>query len=382
MKKINRRGFLRMAGAWGKAAGLTLFMQACEKVGIPITPVETHAQPPTTASPTESIPLTHTPGSVNATPLSSPSATAAVTPVDNTSHIALVKTMERREGVRQAIDLLGINPIQGKRVFIKANYNSADATPGSTHPDVLRSLGSRLQEMGAQSLVLGERSGMGITREVLQERGVNDIAQELGMELVIFDELGADGWVSFEPEGSHWQRGFLFARPALEADAIVQTCCVKTHQYGGHFTLSLKNSVGLVAKYDPADNYNYMTELHSSADQRKMIAEINTVYQPTLIVMDGVEAFVSGGPATGNIVQPGVILAGTDRVAMDVVGVAILRYFGATAQVMKGKIFEQEQIARAVELGLGVDAPEKISFVTGDETSAGFAEELQQVLFQ
>lgn len=95
--------------------------------------------------------------------------------------------------------------------------------------------------------------------------------------------------------------------------------------------------------------------------------------------MDGVEAFVSGGPATGNKVQPAVILAGTDRIAIDAVGVAILRYFGTTPEVSEGKVFEQEQIARAVELGLGVDSPEKISFVTGDESSAAFAKELQQL---
>ena len=35
------------------------------------------------------------------------------------------------------------------------------------------------------------------------------------------------------------------AKPALDADALVMACCLKTHRYGGHFTLSLKNGVGL-----------------------------------------------------------------------------------------------------------------------------------------
>ncbi len=380
MKKINRREFLRMAGVMGKAAGLTVLLEACAKIGIPIPPVETSTQIPGSISPT----ISNTPPLAQPTETTAPSLTAsplpAVSPPGDISKIALVKTMDREAGVRQAIDLLGVNPIEGKRIFIKPNYNSADATPGSTHADVLRSLATRLQEMGAQSITLGDRSGMGNTRQVFQERGVFNIAQELGLEVIVFDDLEADGWVKFTPTGSHWQRGFLFSRACLEADAIVQTCCVKTHQYGGHFTLSLKNSVGLVAKYDPDDHYNYMDELHTSGDQRKMIAEINAVYAPALIIMDGVEAFITGGPATGKVVQPGVILAGTDRIAMDAVGVAILRYFGATAQVSKGKIFEQEQIARAVELGLGVDSPEKITFVTADENSAAFAKELHQLL--
>jgi uncharacterized protein (DUF362 family) len=123
-----------------------------------------------------------------------------------------------------------------------------------------------------------------------------------------------------------------------------------------------------------------MGELHGSPNQRKMIAEINTAYQPALVVMDGVEAFVRGGPARGDKVQPGVVLAGTDRIALDAVGVAILRSFGTTPAVEKGRIFEQEQISRAVELGLGVSRPEDIDFVTDDDASAEYAAQIQEIL--
>jgi uncharacterized protein (DUF362 family) len=111
-----------------------------------------------------------------------------------------------------------------------------------------------------------------------------------------------------------------------------------------------------------------------------MIAEINTAYTPSLIVMDGVDAFVNGGPAAGKKVSPSVMIAGTDPVAIDAVGVAILRLFGTTPEVSKGKVFEQEQIARAVELGLGVDSPERIRIVTGDAESEAFANLISQYL--
>jgi uncharacterized protein (DUF362 family) len=160
----------------------------------------------------------------------------------------------------------------------------------------------------------------------------------------------------------------------------VQTCCLKTHRYGGHFTLSLKNSVGLAAKRIPGNGYDYMTELHNSVHQRRMIAEINQSYQPDLILLDGMEAFVDGGPARGAKVTPGVILVGVDRVAIDAVGVAVLRYFGTTREVSQGAVFEQEQIARAVELGLGVRHPEEIEIVTGDEPSREFARALNGLI--
>ena len=299
---------------------------------------------------------------------------------DRSARVAFVKTGHRGEGVQRAIELLDPDPPLAKRVFIKPNYNSADPAPGSTHPDVLRALVGWLQEGGAGSITVGDRSGMGSTRQVMEQLGVFEMAQELGFDTLVFDELGADGWVRFQPDGSHWKKGFYFARPCLESDAILQACCLKTHRFGGHFTLSLKNSVGMVAKKVPGDRHDYMHELHLSRNQRRMIAEINTAYAPDLVVMDGVEAFVNRGPAKGKLVSPQVVLASADRIAIDAIGVALLRHFGTTRSVTKGPIFEQQQIARAIELGLGVTGPEQIELVTGDPQSETFAAQIRQVL--
>ena len=144
--------------------------------------------------------------------------------------------------------------------------------------------------------------------------------------------------------------------------------------------MSLKNSVGLVAKFDPVDGYDFMDELHYSVHQRLMIAEINQAYKIDLIVMDATEAFVSEGPDSGKIASPGVMLAGSDRVAMDAVGVAILRLFGTTEQVSGGRIFEQEQIARASELGIGVGSPEEVGLVPLDDESKKFVEKMEPIL--
>ena len=75
-----------------------------------------------------------------------------------------------------------------------------------------------------------------------------------------------------------------------------------------------------------------------------------------------------------------MVLAGTDPVAIDAVGVAILRLFGTTPQVSQGKVFEQEQIARAIELGLGIDSPERIRIVTADAESEAYAGLISQYL--
>jgi len=212
----------------------------------------------------------------------------------------------------------------------------------------------------------------------MEKKGIFKLAQEMGFTILNLEEMGPEGWSKFTPEESHWSQGFHFPRICLEAESIVQTCCLKTHSYGGHFTMSLKNSVGFV----PRVGYPYMEELHLSPYQRQMIAEINTAYSPDIVVLDGVEAFVSGGPAQGSRVDAGLMLAGTDRVAIDAVGVAILRLLGTTPEVSRGSIFEQEQIARAAELGLGVASARQIQIVTGDAESEAFAERVRDILLR
>jgi uncharacterized protein (DUF362 family) len=293
--------------------------------------------------------------------------------------VSLVHTRDRLEGVPKAVALLGSNPVYGKPVVLKPNFNTADPTPGSTHMDTLRALVLTLNKMGAKRITLAERCGpMEPTERVFKAKGVFELAKELDFDIVNLEELGADDWDHFHPKSSHWKDGFLFPRIYSQAKCIVQTCCLKAHAFGGHFTLSMKNSVGMVA----GKGYHYMQELHTSPHIRQMIAEINAAYSPALVVMDGVDAFSKGGPATGTRVKANVILAGNDRIAIDAVGVAILRLFGTTPEVSQGRIFEQEQIARAVELGLGVNSPEEIQLVTGDSESEAFAAQVSDILLK
>ncbi len=294
------------------------------------------------------------------------------------ARVSLVKTTDRAAGVQRAIALLGINRVQGRQVLVKPNFNSADPCPGSTHTDTLRALLDALRDMGARELALGDRAGMGDTRQVMEQKGVYELLAAYDIAPVAFEALPEDAWALFEAEGLHWQRGFPVPKMLLEAEAVVQTCNLKTHRYGGHFTLSLKNAVGFAGKR--WRGHDYMSELHGSRHQRRMIAEINLAYAPALIVMDGVQAFTTGGPDRGTTVDAQVVLAATDRVAIDAVGVALLRLYGTTPEVSRGRVFEQEQLARAVELGLGVSGPEQIELLTDDEASAAYADEIRAML--
>jgi len=295
------------------------------------------------------------------------------------SRVVLLKTENRREGVKKSLDALGMNPCRGKDVLIKPNFNTADLTPGSTHNDTLVGLVEKVWEMGAKSISLGERS-YPPTREVMEAKGILPLLGKKDVRVINFDDLKEKDWVEFKPKKSHWADGFRVARPILESECLISTGCLKTHQYGGIFTLSMKLHVGVVPT--SRHGYDYMRQLHSSPHQRKMIAEINEPFKPQLVILDGIEAFVDGGPATGKRARGEVFLASTDRVAIDAVGVAILKLLGSNESIMRPKIFEQEQIARAVELGLGAASPAEIEVAAADENSQDLRDRAAAILRQ
>lgn len=289
------------------------------------------------------------------------------------SRVALVRATDRKRGVAELLALFDPQGIAGKRVLVKPNFNSADETPASTHSDTLVQLVTELHERGARSVTVGESSGPGQTRGVMEKKGVFDLARDTRFDVVDFERIGDGEWVHFKPAGSQWPDGFYLPRLVVDSEYTVSTCCLKTHGYGGVFTMSLKLSVGLTPK-------RIRGTMHRSPNMRRMISELNTGYKPQLIVLDGVTAFTDGGPSQGTLKRANVLIAGSDRVAVDAVGLAVLKEIGANQAVSGRRIFEQEQIAQAVELGIGVDGPDAIEIVTRDAESGAYADKLRAIL--
>jgi uncharacterized protein (DUF362 family) len=297
----------------------------------------------------------------------------ALFPARRKSRVAIVRTADRKRGVAEVLKLLDPRGINGRRVVLKPNFNSADEAPASTHNDTLSQLVVELQERGARSITLGESSGPPQTRGVMEKKGIFDLANDLRFNVVNFEEIGESDWVFFKPAGCHWPEGFHLPRVVVDSEYMVTTCCLKTHGFGGVYTMSLKLSVGLTPK-------PIRRTMHRSPDMRRMIAEINSGYRPQLVVLDGVAAFTDGGPSRGELRAANVMIAGDDRVAVDAVGLAVLKQLGSNQAIMGRRIFEQEQLVRAVELGLGAAAADDVEIVTGDAESAEYAAKLRAIL--
>lgn len=250
-----------------------------------------------------------------------------------------------RASVDSVIALLGdlgqaIN--RGDKVLVKPNFNSPDPFPASTDLVFLQAVVELLLEAGA-TVTIGESSG-GIwrpTRKVFHKLGVFEMAKRLNVELLAFEDK-VDDWVRVKVDGDYLSV-VTMPRSAYEADKLVYLPCLKTHSTA-RFSGALKLTVGFM---HPGER----RALHARYLEQK-VAEISLCWQPDLIVMDGRKAFVSGGPATGQLAEPGLLLASGDPVAIDIEAMKVISSYGA-----KNKLFpepwQSPQVATALKHGLG-----------------------------
>jgi uncharacterized protein (DUF362 family) len=302
--------------------------------------------------------------------------------VKTRSRVSLVKGTDRKTTLAAALDQFGRPDFDGRDIYLKASYASPGAFPATTHPETLSTVVELLRRCNCGRITLVERSGMGDTRDVWKRLGVDVLARQLDLNLLALEELAApDQWRVAEISGWHWSKGVYVPRFLDENARVVQICNVKTHRFGGVFSASLKNSVGLIGKRNhDSPPHNYMQELHASPHQCLMIAEINQLYEPALLVMDAAQTIVSGGPEGGDLAAPGLFAVATDRVALDAVAVAILRIHGAEQPIRRTDIFDHAQILRAVELKLGAGSPDELALLAQDSESRNAALQIQAVM--
>lgn len=247
--------------------------------------------------------------------------------------------------IRKSLDLIGdLGKLAGPAdtIMVKPNFNSPDPYPGSTDLEFLRIVLSLLKDTGAR-IVVGESSG-GMwrpTRKTLSRVGLAEMLSKMGVELMIFDDHPRD-WVHIAVDGDYLRR-VTMPRSAYESTKLVYIPCLKTHKLA-RFSLSLKLAVGFL---HPGER----RAMHRGSLENKVV-EINLAWQPDLIIMDGRKAFISGGPATGKLAEPGIIMASGDMIAIDVEGLDVLLSYGEKNRLPPNP-WDSAQIVTASRHALG-----------------------------
>jgi uncharacterized protein (DUF362 family) len=275
------------------------------------------------------------------------------------SRVAVVRSADfssHRESIRRAVELAGglafVKP--GQTVLLKPAVNSPNPYPATTDPETVLTLAEMVKAAGGQPFVADRTMFLHSTEEAFRKTGIYDAAQQASMPCHYLEDDEVE-WVT-HPLAESWRsQGMRIYRSVLAADHIINLCTPRTHMMG-HFTMAMKNNVGIVAT--PS-----RLSMHLPWGLRERIAEINLLVRPSLIVMDGREGYGDGGPDSGDLVKPGFIAAGSDPVAVDAVGLAQLRIQGANEEIAGGSIWELPTMKRAVEIGLGVGSEAAIELV-------------------
>lgn len=292
------------------------------------------------------------------------------------SLVAVTRGLDRAQGIRLAVELLGgirraMDPPQ--MVLIKPNFNSADPFPASSHPDHLQTLVELVRESGCGEVDIGEMGGLlslPASRN-FELWGMEEFQKRNGNGVVLFDE---EPWVKARvPKAYRWGEWIHCQERLLRSGQhIISAPTMKSHGGGPRFSLSLKNGYGFVHPRDRVRS-------HFVPQMAEMIMETNLLYTPSLVVLDGTKCWIAGGPYTGELREPNLIVAGDDRIAVDVVGASIIRAMGSEL-LRDYPIWSHRQIRRAVELSLGASGPSEMEIRAEDATgSSDFGSLMDQV---
>lgn len=229
----------------------------------------------------------------------------------------------------------------GDVVYVKPNFNTADPAPASTEIGFLKAVVELAYDHGAKSVVIPESSTITLnTRKVLEKAGVYDL-HNLNQPPRVYN-LDEGVWIRRDIPNAKYLKSVQVPDIMGREDALIYLPNLKTH-HQARYTGALKLSVAFMR---PSER----VWLHLKNIEEK-IAELNTLFHPSLVIMDARKCFIQGGPAKGVVAEPNCVLASRGRVAIDIEGIKLIQQFHGNA--LEGIVPEEfPQIRRAMELGI------------------------------
>jgi len=230
------------------------------------------------------------------------------------SRVAIVKGTRPVETTVKALEMIGSDVdsvLSGKKpILIKPNYiNSKHPSTGiTTDSRVIEGIVKFLRERKIEEIIIGEGSGFGDTFKAFKVAGVDAVAERWGVKLV---DLNKDEFIEVNPPNPLSLRKVRVAKTALES-TIISVPKLKPHRIAT-VTLSLKNMMGALASKG---------SMHTGKLSQK-IADLASILRPSISVVDGIIAS-EGHETSGNPVEMNLVIAGTDPVAVDAVGAAVM----------------------------------------------------------
>lgn len=287
--------------------------------------------------------------------------------------VAAVGGTDVKEMVGKAVALLGgfeLLEIKGKSILVKPNIVGGRSNPTTTNPEVVRAVVELLFEHGAAKVYVGDMSALirDETARNMELTGIAGAARQAGAQTVSFED---HGWVRVKV-GGKYIREVDVTEWFFTVDRIINLPVIKTHQYAG-YSICLKNFVG-------ATHFSQRPYLVDKGHWEEVVAELNLAYAPDLNIVDGTKTMIAGGPWEGKTADTNLVLASGDRLACDVVGLGIIKFFGQWPPLQSISPWRMRQVKRGVELGLGARASDEMELLTASlDNDAAFGHLMEKV---
>jgi len=302
MNTLSRRDFLRLSGAAGAAAGLGLLGVSC-----------------------------------NSSKSAAVSRRQPVAPTSDQAYLAVAHGEDPTAIVKAALAALGgIERFvrQGHDVIIKPNicvdYHTAEFA-ATTNPQVVATLVTLCLGAGARRVRVMDMPFGGTPSAAYAISGIEEAVKAAGGEMEIMSPVK---FTKFDIPAGKDIKSWDIYRDILETDVLIDVPIAKHHSLA-RLSMGSKNLLGVVG------NPN---QIHQNLAQR--IADLISVIQPTLTVVDAYRILIDHGPTGGSlndVKQANTIIASHDIVAADSYGATLFGLTGA----------EIPYIKKSAEMGLG-----------------------------
>jgi uncharacterized protein (DUF362 family) len=261
--------------------------------------------------------------------------------------IARVRNDNVAYAVEEAIDLLGgISAVTRGKTRILLKPNLVAASPDfTTKPEVIRTL-ARLMTAAGKDVSIGEGSAAAEGFNVLGGETCHTKNRDIldRMQQYVFDQLGYGDLAKAArvplvnlhsgemvtvpvPDGRAYRKLTLH-RALTDADMVCSVPMMKTHVLAT-VTLGMKNLIGLYPGTVYASVRSLVHEHAARAGSPGVAYEIVDMVRANklgLVVVDGSMAMEGDGPTAGQIVKMGVIVAGTNPLATDMIAARIMGF--------------------------------------------------------
>lgn len=221
---------------------------------------------------------------------------------------------------------------KGDVVWIKPNiaWNHGPEFASNTNPDVVAALIRLCLDAGAKTVKVGDKTCHD-ARKTYPASGIEAAAKEAGAEVVYLDD---NRFKEAEIKGKRLDKWAVYPE-IIESDLVINVPIAKHHSLA-KATLCMKNYMGVAG--------GERGQWHQ--DLSTCLCDITAFMKPRLCVLDAIRILKAHGPTGGSlddVKRVDTVAAGTDIVALDVLG----------AEIMGHKPEEVGAVKAAIDIELG-----------------------------